>query len=50
MKGETVSISCFTDGLYEYAGDRALVAVDVIRATTTAVERRTRGSDTAQMH
>ena len=37
MKGETVSISCFTDGLYEYAGDRALVAVDVIRATTTAV-------------
>jgi 2-phosphosulfolactate phosphatase len=37
VKGETVSICCFADGLYEFAGDRALVAVDVIRATTTAV-------------
>ena len=37
MKGETVSICCFADEPYEYAGDRALVAVDVIRATTTAV-------------
>ena len=37
MKGKTVSICCFADGLQEYADDRALVAVDVIRATTTAV-------------
>ena len=37
MKGKTVSICCFADGSYEYASDRALVAVDVIRATTTAV-------------
>jgi 2-phosphosulfolactate phosphatase len=37
VKGRTVSIGCFVDGLHEYASDRALVAVDVIRATTTAV-------------
>ena len=37
MKRKTVSIRCFTDGASEYAADRALVAVDVIRATTTAV-------------
>ena len=37
MTGKTVSICCFADGSYEYAPDRALVAVDVIRATTTAV-------------
>lgn len=37
MNGGTVSICCFADGLRDYAGDRALVAVDVIRATTTAV-------------
>jgi 2-phosphosulfolactate phosphatase len=37
VKSKTVSICCFADGLYEYAGGRALVAVDVIRATTTAV-------------
>ena len=37
MNGGTVSICCFTDGLSEYASDRALVAVDVIRATTTAI-------------
>ena len=37
MKSKTVSICCFADGSYEYASDRALVAVDVIRATTTAV-------------
>ena len=37
MIGGRVSICCFTDGLSEYASDRALVAVDVIRATTTAV-------------
>jgi len=37
MNGKTVSICCFVDGSYEYAPDRALVAVDVIRATTTAV-------------
>jgi 2-phosphosulfolactate phosphatase len=41
----TVSISCFTDGLSEYAGDRALVAVDVIRATTTAVTAISMGRD-----
>jgi 2-phosphosulfolactate phosphatase len=34
---KTVSIRCFANGSYEYAADRALVAVDVIRATTTAV-------------
>jgi 2-phosphosulfolactate phosphatase len=34
---KTVSIRCFADGSYEYAAGRALVAVDVIRATTTAV-------------
>src|SRR5262249_15986263 len=33
----TVSICCFTDGVSEYGDARALVAVDVIRATTTAV-------------
>jgi 2-phosphosulfolactate phosphatase len=37
VKGKTVSICCFSEGLGEYADDRALVAVDVIRATTTAV-------------
>src|SRR5262245_9053750 len=37
MKGKTVSICCFADGSYEFAPDRALVAVDVIRATTTAI-------------
>ena len=37
MNGKTVSICCFADGLNEYPDDRALVAVDVIRATTTAV-------------
>lgn len=37
MNGKRVSICCFEKGLYEYADDRALVAVDVIRATTTAV-------------
>lgn len=37
MKPKTVSIRCFADGSYEYAAGRALVAVDVIRATTTAV-------------
>jgi 2-phosphosulfolactate phosphatase len=37
VKRRTVSIRCFTDGGSEYAANRALVAVDVIRATTTAV-------------
>jgi 2-phosphosulfolactate phosphatase len=37
VNGGTVSICCFTDKLSEYADDRALVAVDVIRATTTAL-------------
>jgi 2-phosphosulfolactate phosphatase len=37
VKPRTVSIRCFTEGASEYASDRALVAVDVIRATTTAV-------------
>jgi 2-phosphosulfolactate phosphatase len=37
VKSRTVSIRCFTDGASECAADRALVAVDVIRATTTAV-------------
>jgi 2-phosphosulfolactate phosphatase len=34
---KTVSIRCFADGSFEYTAGRALVAVDVIRATTTAV-------------
>src|SRR5262245_35228383 len=34
---KTVSICCFADGSYEYAAGRAVVAIDVIRATTTAV-------------
>jgi len=34
---KTVSIRCFANGSFEYAAGRALVAVDVIRATTTAV-------------
>jgi 2-phosphosulfolactate phosphatase len=37
VKGKTVSICCYANELHDYAGDRALVAVDVIRATTTAV-------------
>jgi 2-phosphosulfolactate phosphatase len=37
VNGKRVSICCFEKGLCEYADDRALVAVDVIRATTTAV-------------
>jgi 2-phosphosulfolactate phosphatase len=37
VNGGTVSIRCFADEPSEYEGDRALVAVDVIRATTTAV-------------
>jgi len=37
VKGKKVSICCFAHGLSEYGADRALVAVDVIRATTTAV-------------
>jgi 2-phosphosulfolactate phosphatase len=37
MKTKTVSICCFTTGMQVYAVDAALVAVDVIRATTTAI-------------
>ena len=37
MKNKTVSICCFTDGRQEYANNTALVAIDVIRATTTAI-------------
>lgn len=37
MKNKTVSIWCFTDGLQQFARDTTLVAIDVIRATTTAV-------------
>ena len=37
MKNRKVSICCFTDGLREIANSPALVAIDVIRATTTAV-------------
>ena len=37
MTDKTVSICCFADSQPEYAAGRALVAVDVIRATTTAV-------------
>jgi 2-phosphosulfolactate phosphatase len=37
VKRRSVSICCFAEGFHDYAGDTALVAVDVIRATTTAV-------------
>jgi 2-phosphosulfolactate phosphatase len=37
VKEKTVSICCFAEGSHEYGEGRALVAVDVIRATTTAV-------------
>jgi 2-phosphosulfolactate phosphatase len=37
VKRKTVSIRCFANGSYKYEAGRALVAVDVIRATTTAV-------------
>jgi len=37
MKNKTVSICCFVDGLREYEMGTALVAIDVIRATTTAI-------------
>jgi len=37
MKRKRVSICCFAEGLPEFEGSAALVAVDVIRATTTAV-------------
>ena len=37
MKSKRVSICCFTDGFQKYANESALVAIDVIRATTTAV-------------
>src|SRR5262245_8276823 len=37
VNDRTVSICCFSDGQHAYDTSRALVAVDVIRATTTAV-------------
>src|SRR5689334_20003303 len=37
MKHKSVSICCFADGLPKRSDDPAFVAVDVIRATTTAV-------------
>src|SRR5262245_66168061 len=37
VNDRTVSICCFADGQHAYDTSRALVAVDVIRATTTAV-------------
>jgi 2-phosphosulfolactate phosphatase len=37
VKNKTVSICCFTEGSQNYANESALVAIDVIRATTTAV-------------
>jgi 2-phosphosulfolactate phosphatase len=37
VKSKTVSICCFQSGLCEYIDNPALVAVDVIRATTTAI-------------
>jgi 2-phosphosulfolactate phosphatase len=41
----SVSICSFTDALSDYADDRALVAVDVIRATTTAITAVSMGRD-----
>ena len=37
MKNKKVSICCFADGLQKHADESALVAIDVIRATTTAI-------------
>jgi 2-phosphosulfolactate phosphatase len=37
MKNKTVSICCFTTGMQLYTADAAIVAIDVIRATTTAI-------------
>ena len=37
MKRNKVTICCFADGLHDYPDNSALVAVDVIRATTTAI-------------
>jgi 2-phosphosulfolactate phosphatase len=37
MRSRKVSICCFWDGLQEYSDKSALVAIDVIRATTTAI-------------
>jgi len=37
VKDKKVSISCFTNGLPKYKNGSALVAIDVIRATTTAI-------------
>ena len=45
MTRKTVSIRCFVNGFFEYAAGRALVAVDVIRATTTAVTAITMGRE-----
>jgi 2-phosphosulfolactate phosphatase len=45
VNGRTVSIRCFTDGACECARDRAFVAVDVIRATTTAVTAMSTGRE-----
>jgi 2-phosphosulfolactate phosphatase len=36
VKGKKVSICCFDEGQHQYADNRAVVAIDVIRATTTA--------------
>ena len=37
MKNKSVSICCFAEGLRKWPGNPALVAIDVIRATTTAI-------------
>jgi 2-phosphosulfolactate phosphatase len=37
MNQKKVSICCFRDGSQKFAGSPALVAIDVIRATTTAI-------------
>jgi len=37
VKDKRVSICCFTDRLQQYVDNPALVAIDVIRATTTAI-------------
>jgi 2-phosphosulfolactate phosphatase len=37
VKNRTVSICCFQEQLPEHSDDAALVAIDVIRATTTAI-------------
>jgi 2-phosphosulfolactate phosphatase len=43
MKSKTVSICCYADGVRQGMDDSAIVAIDVIRATTTAITAISKG-------